>query len=91
MKRIWGAMFLIALSFGVMSLLIPMYSKEVGLSGAEIGGLFSVFSLVILLSKPLIGKWLDRASYKPVLTMGMFMYAIGFVAFAYMEKGAALY
>ena len=50
------SLILVSLSFGVISFLLPIYSKALGLSAMEIGGMFSIFSLMLLIIKPLMGQ-----------------------------------
>lgn len=57
----------------------------------EIGGLFSVFSLAMLIIKPLIGRWADYRGYKSLLVVGMFLYAIAFGVFAGIKGVGSLY
>ena len=86
MEKQWGnlrlSFILISLSFGVMSFLLPIYSKEMGMNAAEIGGMFSILSFVILICKPIIGRWTDRIGWKWFLVIAMSTYALAFCILA---------
>lgn len=91
MKSIKLPIILVSLSFGVMSFLLPIYSKAMNMSAVEIGGVFSVFSVALLVMKPLMGRWADKVGYKPLLFLGMILYAVSFYGFANMKGVASLY
>lgn len=46
-------------AFGIMPYILPIYSKRIGGSALSIGGLFSIFSIVTLILRPIIGKGID--------------------------------
>ena len=52
------------LGFGFLWFALPIYSKIIGASALEIGGMFSVFSLTIALLRPLIGIASDKLGRK---------------------------
>ncbi|MCL6431698.1 MAG: MFS transporter [Anaerolineae bacterium] len=69
-------------SFGMLFFLLPVYAKRLGASALEIGGLFSVFGLVLLLVRPLVGWALDRYPRKGFLLAAFACYAMGMGLFA---------
>lgn len=82
---------LVSLSFGVISFLLPIYSKEMGLSATQIGGMFSVFSFVLLIIKPLIGRWTDKIGWKWFLVVAMGLYGVAFYLLAGATSSWMLY
>jgi DHA1 family multidrug resistance protein-like MFS transporter len=42
-----------SLAFGSLGFVLPIYSKQLGASALEIGGLFSVFSIMTVLFRPI--------------------------------------
>lgn len=82
---------LVSLSFGVISFLLPIYSKEMGLSATQIGGMFSVFSLMLLIVKPLIGRWTDKIGWKWFLVVAMGLYGLAFYLLAGATSSWMLY
>lgn len=47
---------LVSLSFGIIHFLLPSYSKSLGLSATEIGGMSSILSFMALLLKSIVGR-----------------------------------
>jgi MFS family permease len=52
------------LGFGFLWFALPIYSKILGASALEIGGMFSIFALTIALLRPLIGIASDKMGRK---------------------------
>ncbi|MDI7274794.1 MAG: MFS transporter, partial [Anaerolineae bacterium] len=69
-------------SFGMLFFLLPVYARRLGASALEIGGLFSVFGLVLLLLRPLVGWALDRYPRKGFLIAAFLFYAVAMGLFA---------
>jgi len=75
-------------SFGMLFFLLPVYAKRLGASAVQIGGLFSVFGLVLVLIRPLVGWALDRYGRKGFLVAALLFYAVAMGLFA--AGGASL-
>jgi len=43
-----------SLAFGILGFVLPIYGKQLGASALEIGGLFSAFSIMTVLLRPLV-------------------------------------
>ncbi|MFR0781152.1 MAG: MFS transporter [Zhenhengia sp.] len=95
MQMQWGKLrlsfILVSLSFGVISFLLPIYSKTLGLSAIEIGEMFSILSLTVLISKPIIGRCTDKIGWKWFLVIGMSVYAVAFYILAGAKSTWILY
>lgn len=63
-------------AFGLMSFVLPIYSKKIGGDALSIGGLFSIFSLVTLLLRPVIGKGTDKYGRKVFFVAAFFFYGL---------------
>lgn len=91
----WGKLrlsfILVSLSFGISSFLLPIYSKALGLSATEIGGMFSVLSFMVLILKPIIGRCIDKIGWKWFLVIGMGIYAVAFYILAGARNTWTLY
>lgn len=85
------AILLGSFAFGIMSFILPIYSKKIGADAVSIGGLFSVFSMVTLLIRPLIGKGIDRYGGKKFLTSSFLFYAISMILYSYSTNIVLLY
>lgn len=82
---------LCSFSFGILSFLLPIYSKYIGASALAIGGLFSIFSIVTLVIRPVVGKTIDRHGRKSFLGVGFFSYALSMFFFSYSTSVMLLY
>ena len=78
-RSIW----LVSLPFGILSFVLPIYGKEIGADAVQIGVFFSVFSLMTVLLRPLIGAGLDRFGRRRFYLAGLAGYALTMVVFAF--------
>jgi len=78
-------------AFGLMSFILPIYSKRIGGNALAIGGLFSIFSIVTLILRPLIGKGIDKYGRKVFFVSAFFFYAISMLMFSYSSNIRLLY
>jgi len=81
LNALWQAVFWVSFPLGVLSFVLPIYSKELGASALEVGGLFSVVALVPVLVRPFLGRALDRWGRRPFLLLGLAGYAVAMVVF----------
>jgi MFS family permease len=83
LKALQASMFFVSQPFFIMGLLLPVYGKGVGANAVEIGLIFSAFSVVTILMRPIVGWALDRFGRRPFYVIGMSAYALTMVGFAY--------
>src|SRR5512142_1167758 len=74
---------LVSLPFGILNFVLPIYGKQIGASAVEIGLLFSVFSLMTVLLRPLIGAGLDRYGRRWFFIAGLAAYGLAMLGFAF--------
>ena len=58
----------------MLSILLPIYARQLGASATAIGGLFSVFTGVLLVVRPLTGWALDHYGRRPLLLLALTSY-----------------
>ena len=85
-RTIETTFFFLSLPFFIMGLLLPVYGKELGATALEIGVIFSAFSVMTILMRPIVGWALDRFGRRPFYVSGMLGYALTMVAFAYSDQ-----
>jgi MFS family permease len=80
------AIFLVSMPFFMLSLLLPVYGKQIGASVVEIGVFYSAFSLMTVLLRPLVGWSLDRLGRRPFFIAGVAGYAATMLSFAFIDQ-----
>ena len=79
------------LGFGFLWFALPIYSKILGASALEIGGMFSIFSLTIALLRPLIGIASDKMGRKYFFVAALACYAASMLIFSRANNVIELY
>lgn len=69
----------------MMGMLLPIYGREMGANAVEIGLIFSAFSIMTILMRPIVGWAVDRYGRKPFFVIGMLGYAATMIGFAYSQ------
>lgn len=83
--------FLVCFGLTFLAFGIPIYAKALGASALEIGGLYTIFSLPILVLRPIIGWGLDRFGRRWFLIAGLGCYTIAMALFALAGNLTGLY
>lgn len=79
------------LGFGFLWFALPIYSKILGASALEIGGMFSIFSFTIALLRPLIGMAADKLGRRYFFIAALACYAASMVIFSRADSMFELY
>ena len=82
---------LCSLPLFILGFLLPIYAQELGASATNIGGLFAVFSLVMIVVRPLVGLAIDRYGRKTFLLMGLGAYLVAMGLFTFADTMVMLY
>jgi len=60
---------------------LPIYSKELGATALEVGGLFSALAFIPVIVRPFLGRALDRWGRRPFLLLGLLGYTVAIIMF----------
>ena len=85
------AILLGSLSFGILAFSLPIYARQMGANAMEIGGMISIFALIVTIARPLVGWGIDRIGRKPFLVVSFVFYAIAMGLFAIAQNVSMLY
>ena len=85
------AILLGSLSFGILQFALPIYAKGLGANALDIGGIISVFAVVITVARPLVGWGIDRWGRKLFLSAAFVFYALGMLLFGLARSIELLY
>lgn len=84
------AIFASCAAFGIMELLLPLRLDRLGYAKLTIGTLFGIFSVVYVISQPLITRWIARrGGYEPIF-IGSLGLAVMMVAVTRASRFASL-
>lgn len=75
--------FLVFLGIGLIIPVLPVYLKDLGLTGADLGVLVAVFALAQMLISPFGGTLADRLGKKLIICIGLVLFSISEFLFAW--------
>lgn len=82
---------LCSLPLFILAFLLPIYAQELGASASDIGGLFAVFSLAMIVVRPIVGMAIDRYGRRYFLLGGLSAYVLAMVVFTLADSLTMLY
>jgi MFS transporter, DHA1 family, multidrug resistance protein len=91
LRRLRLSVLLVSLPFGLLVLGLPLIARELGASAVAIGGLFSIYSLIIVVLQPIVGHGLDRFGRRPFLIIGLLGFAFSNAVFGLASGVGGLY
>ena len=68
--------FCVAVGFGVLVPVLPVFARSFGVGNAEVGAVISAFALMRLISSPLCGWLIKVFSERIIMATGIFIVAI---------------
>jgi len=74
MKGITRVVLYLSFPLSFTAFIFPIFASNIGISVMEIGILYSVFSLISILFRPLVGKFIDNKGRKRGLIIGAIFY-----------------
>ena len=91
LKTLTDSIFLISFPFGLLYFALPIFGKQMGASALAIAGLYSAFSLMTVLLRPVVGWALDRYGRRPFLLGGLAGYLLANLTFLWANNISILY
>jgi len=84
------ASFFVAVGFGIIAPIIPLFAKSFGVSNAQVGAILSAFALARFASGLISGKLVDKFGERLVYTVGIAFVAVSSFAAALAQTYAQL-
>jgi MFS family permease len=75
-KALFISVFTAMMGFGIISPLLPVYSKSLGATGLWLGVIFAGFSFSRTIFMPIFGKMSDTRGKKRFINIGLLLYSI---------------
>ena len=88
---LYRPLLLASFGFTFLTFGLPIYSKALGASALEIGGLYAIFTAVLLVLRPAVGWGVDRFGRRRFLIAALLGYSASMLAFALARDLAGLY
>ena len=79
---LYNSIFLVFLGIGLVVPVLPVYLKDLGLKGSDLGILVAVFALAQMIISPFGGTLADKLGKKLIICIGLFLFAISEFLFA---------
>lgn len=76
-----GNLFIAFLGIGLVIPVMPTIMNELGLSGSTVGYLVAAYAFAQMVISPIAGKWVDHYGRKPMIIIGLFIFAFSEVLF----------
>ena len=91
MRWLTAVMVLASLPLFFLQFMLPIYSRALGASAVQIGGLYTALAGVVLVLRPLVGWGLDRIGRKFFLLLGLAAHVVAATLFALARGVPGLY
>lgn len=76
-----GNLFIAFLGISLVIPVMPSLMNELGISGTTVGNLVAVFAIFQLVCSPIAGKWVDQYGRKPIIVIGLIIFAFSELLF----------
>jgi MFS family permease len=83
--------FLGSVAFIFLNFSLPIYTRNLGADAVAIGGMYTAFTLTMLLFRPIVGWALDRFGRRWFFTFSFVFYALAMLAFSGAESMVDFY
>ena len=75
--------FIDLLGFGIVIPFLPLFAERLHTGGAGVGMVLAAYSLMQFICAPLLGRLSDRVGRRPIIMVGLFGSAIGYLIYGF--------
>lgn len=79
------AIIVVSLGFGLLAPIIPDLARKLGISDAEMGGIFALFAVTYVIAMPPSGYLTDRVGRKAMLMSGIAIFGVTTLLLAFID------
>ncbi len=76
MKELRKAIYFISFPLSFIGFIFPIYASSIGANVIQIGYLYSIFSIISIIIRPMVGNLIDKRGRRTGILMGTILYAI---------------
>jgi MFS family permease len=69
-------------AYAIIAPFLPFEFEKKGISQSMVGYIFSIYSVAVIVSSPLIGKMLGRFGRRTIIQMGVLLMGLSFILFS---------
>jgi MFS family permease len=86
LRWLQAAVFLVSAPLFMITLMMPIYGRQIGAGIVDIGIFYSIFFLVVVIVRPMVGRGVDRYGRRPFFLAGMVVHVLAFFVFAFIGQ-----
>lgn len=91
LKTLSKSIYYVSFPLSFMAFILPLYVNDLGGSPLEVGLLFSIFSFVSIVIRPVVGRYIDRHGRRKTLLWGLFFYSLVQALFCFGENYTVIF
>ena len=83
---ILGASLLASSAYALIAPFFPLELEDKGVSDANIGYIFSIYSVAVILFSPFVGRYLEIVGFSTMLFGGLALMGVCFITFGIIDR-----
>ena len=81
-----GTSLLASSAYALIAPFFPLELEDKGVSDANIGYIFSIYSVAVIIFSPFVGRYLEVIGYSTMLISGLTLMGITFICFGLIDR-----
>ena len=73
-------------AYALIAPFFPLELEDKGVSDANIGYIFSIYSVAVIIFSPFVGRYLEVIGYSTMLISGLTLMGITFICFGLIDR-----